>query len=391
MRLVIGQTGAPTAVVNRSVAGFLERACGHEVLLARGGPDALVRAALDPLLPDGLPADEVERGGSWLGGGRRATTPTDVDAIVSGLAERGVEGLCLVGGNGTMALLDAVAQRAAERGVALRTVGVPKTIDNDLDGVDHAPGFASAARYVSTVVQDIARDHRAMTSIEPVRVVETMGRATGWLALAATLPVAGDDEHVVHRVLLPELGFDVEEFLADVAGLVEGRGRALVVVSEGVAADLTALPVHAANHTTLLVGGVARRLAELVTTRLGLPARGEVLGVAQRCASHLVSAADAREAAEVGRLAAGTLLDRSAPTAVMVGVQRRPGPGYRAHHPLVPLADVASRVRTVPERWRRRDPADLGDFHTWLAPLVTTPTAACPAADSTAATALEAS
>ena len=385
MRLVIGQTGAPTAVVNRSVAGFLEGAAGHEVLLARGGPDALVRAALDPLPRGGMPADEVGRGGSWLGGGRRATTPEDVDAIVTGLAERGVDGLCLVGGNGTMALLDAVARRAAERGVPLRTAGVPKTIDNDLDGVDHAPGYPSAARYVSTVLQDIARDHRAMSSIEPVRVVETMGRATGWLALAATLPVPGDDEHVVHRVHLPELGFDVEEFLADVAGLVERRGRALVVVSEGVAADLTAAPIHAANHTTLLVGGVARRLAELVTTRLGLPARGEVLGVAQRCASHLVSAVDAGESVEVGRRAAAALLDRSAPTAVMVGVQRRPGPGYRAHHPLVPLADVASRVRTVPERWRRRDPADLADFHAWLAPLVTTPQAAC-----TAATALEA-
>lgn len=379
MRVVIGQTGAPTAVVNRSVAGFLDRAGGHEVLVARGGPDALVRAALDPLPPGGLPADEVGRGGSWLGGGRRATTPEDVDAIVAGLAGRGVEGLCLVGGNGTMALLDAVARRAAERGAPLRTVGIPKTIDNDLEGVDHAPGYPSAARYVSTTVQDIARDHRAMSSIEPVRVVETMGRASGWLALAATLPVPGDDEHVVHRVHLPELGFDVEEFLPDVAGLVERRGRALVVVSEGVAADLTATPIHAANHTTLLVGGVGRRLAELVTNRLGLPARGEVLGAAQRCASNLVSAADTGEAVDVGRLAAAALLDGSAPTAVMVGLQRRPGPGYRPHHPLVPLADVASRVRTVPERWRRRDPADLGDFHTWLTPLVTSPSAECTA------------
>jgi 6-phosphofructokinase 1 len=372
MRLVIGQTGAPTAVVNRSVAGFLERAAGAEVLVARGGPDALVRATLDPLPPGGLPAGEVERGGSWLGGGRRAVTAEDVDAVVSGLAARGVDGLCLVGGNGTMALLDAVARRAAERGVALRTVGVPKTIDNDLDGVDHAPGFPSAARFVSSAVQDIARDHRAMVSIEPVRIVETMGRATGWLALAATLPVPGDHEHVVHRVHLPELGFDVREFLADVAGLVERRGRALVVVSEGVAAD----------QQRGVVGGVA----ELITGELGLPARGEVLGVAQRCSSHLVSAADAREATEVGRLAATTLLDRAAPGDVMVGVGRLPGAGYRPHHPLVPLAEVASRVRTVPERWRHRDPAALGDFHSWLAPLVTTPTAAC-----TAATALEAS
>ncbi len=385
MRFVLGQTGAPTAVVNRSVAGFLDGARAHEVLLARGGPDALVRGAFDAAPVDGLPAGEVTRGGSWLGGGRRSTTPADVDAIVSNLLRQDVDGICLLGGNGTMALLDAVARRAAECGARLRTTGIPKTIDNDLDRVDHAPGFASAARYLSTTMHDIARDHRAMAAIEPVRVVETMGRATGWLALAATLPLPGDDDHVVHRVLIPELPFDLEELLADVRRLVVQHGRALVVVSEGVAPELTQLPIHDSNHTRLLVGGVARRLAELVAERLSLPARGEVLGVAQRCASYLVSEVDAVEAENVGRLAAVTLADPHAPTAVMVGLDRQPAATYHATHPLVPLTDVASRVREVPERWRRRNPAELNEFYAWLEPLVTNPLAV-----PTAAIALEA-
>ena len=373
MRVVIGQTGAPTAVVNRSVAGFLDGAQQLEVLLARGGPNALVQGAFQPAPPGGVPTDEVLRGGSWIGGGRRAMTPEDVDTVVSALVEQDVHGLCLVGGNGTMALLGAVARRAAERGHRLRVVGIPKTIDNDLAGVDHAPGFSSAARYLSTTMHDLARDHRAMASIEPVRVVETMGRGTGWLALAATLPERGDDEHVVHRVHIPELPFDIEEFLADVQALVDRIGRALVVVSEGVAPELTAMPVHASNHTTLLVGGIARELAGLVGSRLGLPARGEVIGVVQRCASHLVSVTDAAEARETGTLAAAALVDANGPDAVMVGLDRHRGGTYRAHHTLVPLVEVASRVRTVPKRWRRRDPAELHGFHSWLAPLVSTP------------------
>lgn len=374
MRVVLGQTGAPTAVVNRSVAGFLDGARAHDVLLARGGPDALVAGTFEPLADVVVPAGAEQAGGSWLGGGRRATTAADVDRIVTVLADRGVDGLCLIGGNGTMALLDAVSERARHRGVDLRVVGIPKTIDNDLHGVDHAPGFASAARYLSAVLPDIARDHRAMTSVEPVRIVETMGRSTGWLALAATLPA--DPEHPVHRVYIPEMPFDRGDFVADVEQLVKRHGRALIVVSEGVAPGLTEMPIHDTNHTRLLAGGVARELAGIVTGELGLSARGDVIGVVQRCASHLVSEADAREAGIVGRQAARWLTDPDAPpgTAVMVGLERcDDGEGDRSYevtHPAVALREVGGRTRTVPERWRTPDPRDLHSFHAWLSPLV---------------------
>jgi 6-phosphofructokinase 1 len=370
MRFLLGQTGAPTAVVNRSVAGFLRGAGEHEVLVARGGPDALVAGAFERLADVDVPAGAEFTGGSWLGGGRRATTAADVDAVVSAIAKHDIDGLSLIGGNGTMALLAAVADRARARGVSLRAVGIPKTIDNDLYGVDHAPGYASAARYLASVLPDIARDHCAMTSVEPVRIVETMGRATGWLALAATLPA--DAEHQVHGVYPSELTFHRDAFLADVRRLVDRHGRALVVVSEGFAPELTAAPVHATNHTTLLTGGVARTLAELVTAELGLPARGEVLGVAQRCASALASEVDAVEAARAGVEAARVLTEAgtSADVAAMVGIHRCPSDSYDVTYPLVPLHDVAGRARTVPECWQTSDPRDLRSFHSWLAPLV---------------------
>ncbi|WP_129667253.1 6-phosphofructokinase [Phytoactinopolyspora endophytica] len=375
MRVLLGQTGAPTAVVNRSVAGFLRGAGPHEVMVARGGPDALVAGRFEKLADVGFPPGVERDGGSWLGGGRRATSPADVDAIVTELERHCVDGIGLIGGNGTMALLAAVAGRARERAVGLRVVGIPKTIDNDLLGVDHAPGFASAARYLTTVLPDMARDHRAMTSVEPVRIVETMGRAAGWLALAATLP--RDPEHPVHRVFTPEQAFDRDGFLRDVRALVGRHGRALVVVSEGYAPELTDAPVHATNHTTLITGGVARELAAMVASELALPARGEVLGVAQRCASALASGVDAVEAELVGYEAARLLIGSGSRVcgggpdgAVMVGIERVPGAEYAVTYPLVPLNDVIGLTRTVPDRWRTSEPLDLRSFHDWLTPLV---------------------
>ncbi len=376
MRIVIGQTGAPTTVVDETLRGLMHGLQGHEAFAARGGPDGLVAGALERLTQEDLPPAGA-RGGSWLGGGRRATTADDVRDIVLGLAERGVHALALIGGNGTMALLDAVASCASELGTGLRVVGVPKTVDNDLVHTDHAPGFASAARYLASVVPDLARDQHAMQGVEPVRVVETLGRAVGWLALAATWH-REDPQHAPDLVLIPELTVERDALLAGVDAVLARRGRAFLVVSEGVRVDEAGEPFRSSNHATLLHGGVARTLASTITAGLGVPARGEVLGMVQRSASGLASAADVREASAVGRAAAGLLVGRpdhsldleAGMDAVMVTTVRDPGPSYAVHHGTVPLADVAGRDRPVPKEWQTNEPSDLDDFHTWLAPLI---------------------
>jgi 6-phosphofructokinase len=370
MRLVLGQTGAPTAVVNSSIAGFVAAAHAHEVLAVHGGPDALVAGKLEPVDAAAMPADLGRTAGSWLGGGRRAMTDADLEDVLDMLHEHRVDGISLIGGNGTMALLAALAERAQRRGMPLRTVGVPKTIDNDLDGVDHAPGFASAARYLAAVLPDLSRDHEAMRSVEPVRIVETMGRSTGWLALAATYH-RDRPELAPHVVLIPETGFERTRFVRSVRSALAQHGRALVVVSEGVAPELTAQPVHAANHKALIFGGIARILAEIVTDEVGCPARGDILGVAQRCSSALASQVDLDEAEEVGRRAV-RLLTEGGDTAVMVGIDRADDrdAGYRPSYAAVPLAAVAGRTRGVPHRWQTNDPGALTGFHDWLRPLL---------------------
>ena len=360
MRLLIGQTGAPTSVVNASLRGFLEGAAGHDVLALRGGPDGLVEGRFTPVTVDDVPAAVTRHGGSWLGAGRRAVTEADLDVALAQLKKSGVEGIALIGGNGTMALLHALGERAGDD---LAVIGIPKTVDNDLAVIDHSPGYASAARYLTSVVPDLARDHEAMRGIEQVRIVETLGRSVGWLALAATL--SDDPAYAPHLVLIPEIGFDRTGFLSAVEAALSAHGRAFVVVSEGAAGELTDEPFEAVNHTRILLGGVSRRLAALVHTELDVAARGEVLGMAQRSTGALASAVDRAEAGEAGRHAAKLLADRA--TGLMVGLHRV---GGQTTYDPVPLAEVAGRTRPVPPRWRSTNPADLGDFYDWLSPLL---------------------
>lgn len=366
MRIAIGQTGAPTTVVDATLRGILDGAAAAELFAVRGGPDGLVEGRLEPVPPGDGPKPGA-RGGSWLGAGRRTVTEEDLHAIVGQLARHGVDVLVLIGGNGTMALLEAIGRTAHDEGSGLRVVGVPKTIDNDLQAVDHTPGFPSAARFLASVVPDLARDHAAMAGVERVRLVETLGRSAGWLALAATWH-RDDPAHAPHVVLLPEAQFDRNRFLGSVETAVHRHGRAFVVVSEGVYIGDDAEPFHASNHTRLLHGGVARRLATLVGDELGVPVRGDVLGMVQRSASALSSELDVREAGELGRRAARLALDGA--TGVMVGLvpDRSTSGGTVAAE--LPLGTVAGNGRPVPDHWVTEDPHQLDSFHDWLERLI---------------------
>lgn len=373
MPLAILHTGAPTAVVNRSLDGFLSASVGNDVVAILGGATGLLNDRVEAITRADVSGSQLQGVGSWLGGGRFSVGESDLSVMVDTLVRHRVDGLAIIGGNGTMALLEAISKTASARNVVLRCVGIPKTIDNDIVGVDHTPGFASAARFLSRTVTDLARDQAAMGDVEPVRIVETMGRSTGWLALAATY-ARHDPEFAADLVVIPETAFDLPSFLARVEDIVEQRGRALVVVSEGVAPDLTLQPVHDTNHTQLIQGGISRVLAGEVRENLGFAARGEVVGARQRSASTAISAVDADEAKTVGALAA-TWLAGGEHTDVMVGIQIAGSPPagaatYVASYNPIPLGTVAGHVRAVPERWRESDPNELSTFYDWLDPLI---------------------
>ena len=379
--LAIAQFGGPTAVINSSLWGFFEGAGACEVLAAIGGPAGLLRGDLRPLRrssekPTSAGAeDEFFIGsttallpGAWLGAGRYPFSDRDLNAIVTSLVGAGIDGLGLIGGNGTMHVANELDRRAVALDLGLNVIGVPKTVDNDLVGIDHAPGYLSAARFLIQAVRDLDLDHEAMSSIEQVRIIETLGRNTGWLALATTAAraVTGGAPHLVY---VPERPFDEEAFLGDVSEAVDQHGRALVVVAEGIAASITS-PFDHALYDRPISGGVGHRLAQTVEHRLGFGARGEVLGLIQRCASWSVSDLDRQEAYVLGREAARLLCqDKSG---VMVALaERQLGESSAASPPItVPLVEVAGRTRPVPRGWVPQPSGDATELLAWLEPLL---------------------
>ena len=364
VRVLVGQFGGPTVVLNASLYGVLDGLArpGVTVLGVRGGGQGLLAGDLTPL--SGPPPTWLRTTpGAALGSGRHRPAAEDDARLARAAAQ--VDAAVLIGGNGTMALAHRLA---AVSGGRLAVVGVPKTIDNDLWGTDHAPGYPSAARFVLTAVRDLATDLWAMAGFEDVRLIEVMGRNAGWLTAAASLARrhAGDLPQIV---LLPEVAVDPDALCQEVADHHRRDGSVLVIVGEGVrdrtGAPLGLQPTDATGDTQVL-GGAAAELARRLRASLGLRVRAESLGFLPRCLA-AATTSDRAEAEALGRAAAqGVLAGRGG---FMVGWadRTRGGTAVEGAVPIeTPLTDVAGRDRPLPPEL-----LDLGStFRAWLSPLV---------------------
>ncbi len=370
VRVALGQFGGPTTVLNASLTGAwaaLQDAGAH-VWGIVGGSRGLRAGRWVPLL-EAPPSWLTTAPGAALGSGREPPNPSSTPALITNLARAGFDGLVLVGGNGTMALGAALQTAARVQGVPLAVAGVPKTIDNDLEGTDHTPGYPSAASFVASAVRDLGDDLASMAGFEDVRLIEVMGRGAGWLAGAGVLARRHPDD-LPQVVLIPEVPLDLEAFTEEVARCHARDGVVLVVVAEGVRlAGQGPLGLHgldAAGGTTVL-GGAARALAEHLRQRLGLRVRAESLGFLPRCLRLAQTERDRREALLLGRVAAQALLQGRA--GMMAALPPRTPGLPTLDSVLVPLVEVGGRERRLPPEMLSLGPA----FTQWLGPLLEIP------------------
>lgn len=368
-RVAVGQAGGPTTVANASLFGFLEKALPHcELYGVINGIEGLAEAMLVPLTNETVKRHRHvrEMPGAWLGAGRWPAREEDFEAYAESLRRRDIGGLALIGGNGTMWSCMQLERAARSIGYELAVVGIPKTVDNDLAGTDHSPGFASAARFVTTVVRDVGKDLESMRNFEAVRVLETMGRNVGWLAMSAAY-LKNHREDPPHLIYAPENGFSESTFLEDVQQAYQAHGYAVAVVGEGLLDR--ARREGDENVKSPLLGGVSRELAALVQENLGLSSRGELLGMAQRSYSLAVSRRDREEATLLGAEAAQLLEEGE--SGVMIALERRPASLYEVEVRHVPLTQVAGVERPLPEEWRATSGGTAPEsFVEWLRPLV---------------------
>jgi len=371
-KLVVGQSGGPTAVINNSLVGVVHEALLHDSITAvygmRRGIAGLLQGDLVDLAHESQETLALLRRtpGAALGTVRYRLKPDDHDRVVRVLQAHGIRYLCYIGGNDSMDTAHRVHLAAQEMGYELRAVGIPKTVDNDLACTDHCPGYGSAARFVALAARDSGRDTESMGLASPVKILEVMGRNAGWLTAAAALSRerAGDPPHLIY---VPEWPVEHESMIGQVRRCVEEREHCVIALSEGAVPDTGTDEVDAFGHR--MKGGAAVRVADIIRQRLGLKVRLDRPNYLVRSFSRCISRVDADEAYQVGRTAVRASL--AGHSDVMVTLQRETGPTYRCATGLAPLGDVANAERLLPREYVTDDGSDVTPaFLNYARPLV---------------------
>lgn len=250
---LVGQSGGPTSVINASLVGVVEAARKTKNIRRVFGMRFGIEGVLGDHLLD-LSAEDAKtlRGlrttpSSALGSSRHKLKDPDFDPIMSALRKYDIRYLFMIGGNDTMDTIHRITEHAAGVGYEMIGVGVPKTVDNDLFGVDHTPGYPSAARYVAMCVQQGGLLARDMQRVDPFTVFQTVGRSAGWLPAAASLAKRRPKDPP-HIILVPERPFEEQKFLDAAERAHTKYGFVSVVCGEGISyADRT--PVSASKVT----------------------------------------------------------------------------------------------------------------------------------------------
>lgn len=356
-KLVIGQSGGATAVINASLVGAVEAALADErfdgVYGMLNGIEGLLKEELIDLGRQSAelwPRIKVAPSAA-LGVCRYKLRDEDPERILTILRRYDIHDMLYIGGNDSADTAHRLSSAAQQCGFALRVISVPKTIDNDLPLTDHCPGYGSAARFLAQATIDSTMNTVSIPWHYPVKVIETMGRDAGWLA-AATALGKRDDSDPPHIILFPEQPFVAGHFLEQVEAVYRRLGYVIVVVAEAVRDEKgQALGLAGQTGTDAfqhpLLSGAAQYLVDLVKRELKLRARFDKPGDLQRMASTSISPTDQVEAYLVGQMGVRALLDGESDK--MVTLVRHNELDYHCTTGLVDLARVANVQRLLPD------------------------------------------
>lgn len=398
-KILIGQSGGPTVAINSSLAGIIARAHeeGIEIYGMQNGIEGFLSGRYTNLTNLFFPqknqpnrnvdqqghivnqqkrnVDQQEHGvdqretdqqkrtvellaktpSSFLGSCRyklpevseKTSIYQDIECRLTSL---GIDGILYIGGNDSMDTVNKLAAYFTQHNNDVSVIGIPKTIDNDLEGTDHSPGFGSSARYIATIVRELARDSEVYNKPN-ITIVETMGRDAGWLGAASAL-AREKNEEAPDFILLPEVAYDEERLLRKTAELFEHKNSVVIVISEGVRRPDGSTLLNK-SHTKMDAfghladqSGNALYLADLFQKHFDAKIRGINLNSLQRCAMHSSSKTDLSEAFELGKAGVDALLAQK--TGCMIGLQRLSDMPYQAEIRCIPISDIANRVKSVP-------------------------------------------
>lgn len=365
MNVAVAQSGGPTCAINASLLGVFRHAMKYDEIGAVygsvNGVEGLIHdhlVELSYIIRSDEDVELIRQTPSTLLGSCRHRLPDHrekpevYEKIFHTLDRHHIGAFFYIGGNDSMDTVNKLHKYFSEKGIDIKVIGIPKTIDNDLPYTDHTPGFGSAAKYVATTLQEITRDS-SVYSIPSVTIVEIMGRDTGWLT-AASAVLRANGESSPHLIYLPEHEFSVGRFLDDIRAAQNKYYAVIVAISEGVSLnpdeiemDFQSSVADQFGHKAL--AGIATALSKIVQAEIGCKVRAIELNVMQRCSSHVSSKRDITEAERIGGEAVRAALDGF--SGVMMIFRRISNQPYNIRIEWVETDKVANQVRYFPNEW----------------------------------------
>lgn len=378
VNIIIGQSGGPTPVINMSLRGIVETAINHNSIgTVYGSYNGLEGLLKKKVINLSNKLDLIHRAsyqpGSILGASRHPLQEHELDMILNHMKELDITYFFYIGGNGSSRTVWALDQYARSTGRDMRFIHIPKTVDNDICGTDHTPGFASAAKLVSHLTQWAAADLRSMNTFDKIKIIEVMGRNAGWLA-GSTAIGKKTEGAAPHLVYLPEHFVTLDGIINDVDQAVKKYENIVMVVPDHLRIsetefvndhDSSSSELSCAGHP----GGVSNYLARMIHHHLGIKARYDAPGTLIRSAQGFLSKLDQKEAFDLGASSVNYIHEGR--SGGMVCLERVSNHPYESRIIWRSLDGISGIERTFPEHYWCRDtnmPTD--SFREYLTPLI---------------------
>lgn len=377
---IFGQSGGPTSVINASAAGVIQEALKQDCITAVYGAAHGIKGILDEKFYDMSKEDPYELDllkttpSSALGSVRYKLKSADEDEtdykrLLEVFKKYNIRYFFYNGGNDSMDTCNKVSKYMQKVGYECRVMGVPKTIDNDLWGTDHCPGYGSAAKYIATSTMEVFHDARVYDT-GMITVLEVMGRNAGWLTAATAL--AAHKGNGPDLIYLPELTFNMDKFLEETSKVYKQQGKVIIAVSEGCKDENGKYIAEGGTKDSFghaQLGGAAATLANIAKEKLGAKVRGIEFSLLQRCAAHVASQTDVNESYMAGQSAVKYAVEGK--TDYMVAFERAEGNDYKCNIKLINLTDVANTEKKIPREWVNKEGNGLtSDFIKYALPLI---------------------
>lgn len=370
--LLIAQSGGPTSAINATLSGILKLASISDrvdnIYGAKNGIEGVLKEKfidLNDLTKDVNNLNKLSlTPGAALGSCRYKLKDIDnshkeYKKIIDIFTKYNISYFIYIGGNDSMDTVMKLSLYCKKNNInTIKIIGAPKTIDNDLEGIDHTPGFGSAAKYIATTFAELERDI-SVYDLNSVTIVEVMGRNAGWLTAASALSrINGNSGPSL--IYLCENVFDENKFIEDIKEKLKTKKSIIIAISEGLKTkdgnylsfkNKTSKTSDVFGHA--YISGAGKYLEQLVEKEIGCKVRSIELNLMQRCSMHIASATDITEASMLGMKAIQLALEGN--TGQMASLKRVKANDYKIEYTSVPIEKVANKERKIPKEWITRN------------------------------------